>query len=63
MNIHAVIVRQDGVPKFAKIPIEEYYKVRDLLEDLDDLAAMEVARTESFGTVSLAEAKEARFGK
>lgn len=37
MNLHAQIIEEDGKPKFAVLPIDEYERLLEELSDFDSL--------------------------
>ncbi len=60
MNMHAQILEKDGKKEFVVIPYEEYLRIQELLEDLEDIRLLREAKAESYGQplVSLEEVKK-----
>ena len=44
MRIHVEFLKKSGLPQFAVIPYDEFKRIRDLLEDYEDLLDLEVAK-------------------
>lgn len=44
VNLHASILKRDGKEAFAILPYEEFVRVREELEDYDDLKALRAAK-------------------
>ena len=59
MTIHAQILKRNGEKEFAILPYDEFLRVKEILEDYEDLKVLRVAkaREKSAKTVSLKEAK------
>ncbi len=51
--LHPEILRKDGKEQFVVLTWEEYSAVRELLEDLDDLRAIEEAKRQDKGEPGL----------
>ena len=43
MELHPEILTRDGKPEFAVIPYDEFLKVQEMIEDLEDLADLQAA--------------------
>ncbi len=61
MTIHAEFLRKGDVTEFAVVPISEFNKMLELIEDYEDLMAIEEVKATSPETISLEQAK-ARLG-
>ncbi|MBM4144432.1 MAG: type II toxin-antitoxin system Phd/YefM family antitoxin [Lentisphaerae bacterium] len=44
VTMHASILKRDGKEAFAVLPFEEFVRVREELEDYDDLKALRAAK-------------------
>ena len=49
IKLHPEILRKDGKEQFAVLPYEEFLAIQELLEDADDLRAMDQAKAEDHG--------------
>ena len=63
MTLHPQIIEKDGVETFAVLPIEEYRAIQEMLEDMEDLRALNEAKAENADrpTLSLEEV-QAKYG-
>lgn len=57
--IHPSILEKDGIKEFAVLPYNEFLKIREELEDYEDLKLLRQAKSEeaSSPSISLREAK------
>ncbi len=60
MTLHAQIIEKDGKKEFAVLPYEEFLKVREILEDYEDLQDLRAAKTESGDSKSYSVEEAAR---
>jgi len=60
VTLHPNILRRDGKKAFAVLPYEEFLRVREELEDFDDLKALRAAKSKERDapTTSLQEARK-----
>ena len=57
IELHPEFITRVGKPEFAVLPIEEYDKLREYLEDMEDLLALRQAKAaeENLPTISMEE--------
>lgn len=53
INLHPEFITKDGQPQFAVIPYEEFVILKDLLEELEDLRDLRIAKQEESSQPSL----------
>ena len=60
ISIHPNILEKDGIKEFAILPYDEFLKIREELEDYEDLKLLRQAKSEEADspTISIREAKE-----
>ena len=60
INLNPEFITKNGKPQFAVIPYEEFIILKDLLENLEDLCDLRIAKQEESNqpTVSLSKVKQ-----
>ncbi len=60
INLNPEFITRNGKPQFAVIPYEDFIILKDLLENLEDLGDLRIAKQEESNqpTVSLSEVKQ-----
>ncbi|MEG3438774.1 hypothetical protein V0288_16730 [Pannus brasiliensis CCIBt3594] len=53
INLHPEFIPEDGQPRFAVIPYEEFLQLQELLEDVEDLLDLRTAKQEESNQPSL----------
>ena len=57
MELHAEILKKNGRPEFAILPYDEYERLKELLENYEDLVDLRAAKAEGGRQYSLEEAR------